>query len=324
MKPVCHSHSPVLLAVLTVPLSILPLAAQADYNRASPFDISIHTGMGVDTGSLRWSIAGDPQGSTGPDILSELSYRDLNFKVYRIQGDIQIHQGWLRGSNLFVDYKTGRASAGEVQDSDYTGNNRTREYSRSLSSARDSTLDVLELGIGYRIPLGQTTSLLPAIALTRQQQSLKMTNGQQTVDTRDPGNLGRFRGTLDSTYDTEWLGGWAGLSWEYKTRYQRLSLGYRYYRMDYHAEADWNLRTDFAHPKSFEHWAVGGGGHLDLAWTLHLTSSLALNASWFRQEWSTGTGRDRVYLANGTTASSQLNDVNWQSEGYNLGLQLAF
>lgn len=314
-------------SLLTASLLVSAAASQA-YPAfpvpTAPFDLSVHTGMGADTSTLQWSIAADPTGKTGPNVLSELTYRDVTFTVFNASAELRIYRGWLQGSSIFLDYRTGQGTGGEVQDSDYNGNNRTQEYSRSLSSAKDSTLNSLELGIAHPVQMTASTWLVPAVAFARHQQNMVMTDGQQTVDTYNPSNLGAFRGTLNSTYTSEWTGAWAGMSWEYKTRYHQLALGYKHYWMNYHAEADWNLRSDFAHPKSFEHWAVGGGSKFDVRYALHLSPAFSVNLSWYRLDWGTGTGEDKVYFANGTTGGSQLNEVTLESTGYNLGLQLLF
>lgn len=321
MKPV---ETTLFQSFLAACVLCIPVAAQAYPTAPAPFDLSIQTGMGSDTGSLQWSIAADPSGETGPDVLSELSYRDVKFSVFNASADLRIHRGILAGSNLFMTYRAGQATSGEVQDSDYSGNNRTQEYSRSLSSAEDSTLGSIEFGIGHTFYPTPSTRFVPAVAWARHYQNMTMTDGRQTVDTHNPSNLGAFRGTLNSSYETEWTGAWAGFNWEYVTRQHRLSLGVKQYWLDYHAVADWNLRSDFAHPKSFEHWAVGGGTGFDVRYQYHFSNSFSVTMAWYQLDWSTGTGEDKVYFANGTTGGSQLNEVTWESTGYNMGLQLLF
>lgn len=322
MKPV---HSPIFQSFLLLPLLAFPLSASAFYPKSpAPFDIRIDTGVGVDTSTLQWNIAADPSGRTGPNILSELSYRDVTFTVFNASADIHIHQGWLQGSTIFMDYRAGQATGGEVQDSDYNGNNRTQEYSRSLSSARDSTLRSIEIGVSHGISLTGNSRLVPALAVARHEQNMVMTDGRQTVDIYNPDNLGDFRGTLNSTYASQWTGAWTGMNWEYSTRFHQLSAGYRYYWLHYHAEADWNLRSDFAHPKSFEQWAHGGGSAWELSYKLSFSQAFSLSLSWYRQDWDTGTGKDKVYFADGSTGSTQLNEVTWESTGYNMGLQFLF
>ena len=322
MKPV---HNALFQSLIATSLLVAGFAeAQTFYQAPPAFDITIHTGMGTDVGSMQWSIAADPSGETGPNVLSELSYRDVKFSVFNASASVDIHRGWLRNSTLFMDYRAGQATSGEVQDSDYDGNNRTQEYSRSLSSAEDSSLGSLEIGISRAFQITEHTRLAPAVAYAHHYQNMVMTDGQQTIDLYNPANLGAFRGALNSSYSAEWNGAWAGVNWLYITRSHRLTLGYKQYWMDYHAEADWNLRSDFAHPKSFEHWAVGYGAGLDIQYEYQFSTNFSLSLSWFQNDWKTDPGEDRVYFADGTTGGSQLNEVTWKSTGYNMGLQLLF
>ncbi|HEX4937825.1 MAG TPA: hypothetical protein VFX11_04065 [Candidatus Kapabacteria bacterium] len=303
-------------------VSLLSAGTAAPALAQAPFDLKVHSGMGNETGNLQWSIADDPTGATGPNVLSELTYRDLQFSVFHASGELAFNHGALRNTVLFLDYQTGQATDGEVQDSDYNGNNRTREYSRSLSSAEESSLDGFTVGLGYRFRINQYNALTPMAAYTRQNQDLVMTQGQQVVDAYNPNNLGAFRGTLNSTYLTDWTGAWAGVRWNLETRAHTLALTLKNFWMDYHAEADWNLRNDFAHPKSFEHWATGGGTGVDLSYQYRLSNNFSLRADWYQQNWETGTGQDTVYFANGTTGGSQLNEVSWESTGFSMGIQL--
>lgn len=288
----------------------------------APFDLKLLSGMGNQTGNLQWSIADDPTGQDGPNVLSELSYRDVQFSVFHVSGEILFTQGALRNKLLLLDYYTGQATDGEVQDSDYRSNNRTGEYSRSLSSAEQSSLGGLTLGLGHRFQMNQYSVLTPMLAYTRHHQDMVMTQGVQVIDIYNPNNLGRFRGTLNSNYNAEWSGAWAGVRWSLESPDHQLSLTLKNYWLDYYAEADWNLRSDFAHPKSFEHNTAGGGLGLDLSYQYRISSALFLRMSWFQQKWDTEAGQDTVFFADGSTGGSQLNEVSWESTGISMGLQL--
>ena len=288
----------------------------------APFDIQIHSGMGTQTGTLQWSIAGDASGKTGPNVLSELTYRNVSYSVFEASGEVRFNEGWLSDSTLFLEYRKGQANDGQAQDSDYNGNNRTQEYSRSTSSTNNSSMDALTIGVGYRFYLSDHTSLQPMAAFTQNHQTMLMTDGTQVVDTYNPTNIGAFRNPLDSRYATSWTGGWAGLQWHYETPTQRFGLSVKEYAMDYHAEANWNLRKDFAHPKSFEQWSYGNGTGIDLSYQYLVSENFSLWANWFKQSWKANPGRDRVYFADGTTSDSHLNGATWDSTGVSLGLLL--
>lgn len=318
MKPVSRLFFQHFLTV-----SLLTAGSISSAFAQAPFDLSIQSGMGNQTGNLQWSIADDPSGQSGPNVLSELTYRDVQFSVFHASGEVRFNQGRLRDSLLFLDYQTGQANGGEVQDSDFNGNNRSQEYSRSLSSAEESSLNGFTLGTGRRFRISQHNVLTPMAAFTRQQQEMVMTQGKQIVDAYNPSNLGAFRGTLNSSYATEWTGAWAGVQWSFETRDHQLALSVKNFWLDYYAAADWNLRSDFAHPKSFEHQAAGTGTGIDLSYQYQFSQNFSLRMNWFQQNWETETGQDTVFFANGTTGGSQLNGVSWESSGFSMGLLLA-
>ncbi len=153
-----------------------------------------------------------------------------------------------------------------------------------------------------------------------------MIDGYQTLnedpDDRTEGYVGPFP-DLDSSYDALWHGVWAGLESEWRpARTLALNCGIEYHVVDYHAKADWNLRDDLAHPKSFEHWASGEGfqGRAGLAWELPKRWSMHLDYTYRRWHADEG-GLDRTYSANGTFSDTGLNEVNWESQSLLLGFK---
>lgn len=289
--------------------------------QGNTFDIDIHTGVGDRQGTLAWNIAG---GDNGPNILSELTYDDVTFRQLELSAILHIRAGEFANSDLFITWLDGDAADGSVQDSDYTGDNRTGEYSRSEASAEDSRMDDLTLGAGYTLHLDANTRLRPTVGFTRKQQYMTMSDGVQIVDTRNPSNLGPFRNALKSSYNTEWESFWLGLEWQYTTRYHQFHASIKQYWLDYHAVADWNLRADFAHPKSFEQWATGTGYGLSLQYHYQLSDSLAMWLDWSQESWRTRRGDDRVYLADGSTIDGTLNEATWKASGFTTGIVLRF
>ena len=49
-----------------------------------------------------------------------------------------------------------------------------------------------------------------------------------------------------------------------------------------------------------------------------------LNVNFDYQDWSTDNGTGKVFFADGTTAKTQLNEVNWTSYTLMMGLSLRF
>ena len=229
-------------------------SARPKADRPVRFEFALDAGYRFD--ELKWNIAGNLSG-TSPNILSELTWENLRTFQLKLSNTTTVKEViYLRG---YLDY--GWINAGDNQDSDYAGDDRTLEFSRSNNNSDDGNMLDGSIGIGYRITFGgDTFQLIPLLGYSYHEQNLRMTDGYQTIPA-----FGSFPG-LDSTYETRWYGPWIGVDFKIQTRefdsFVKRAVFYTTlegHSVDYDAEADWNLRTDFAHPKSFEHDAEGDG-----------------------------------------------------------------
>jgi len=294
----------------------------AEKKKAIPLETDFTLSAGYRRDDLDWNIAGDITGNN-PNVLSELTWDDVESYQLKLQGNFV----WpniiaFRG---YANY--GWVFDGDNQDSDYLGDNRTFEFSRSNNSTDDDYVRDASLAIGYPFRFGQTVlgTITPLLGYSYHEQNLKITDGYQTIP-----DLGPFPG-LDSSYDAEWQGPWIGFDIGFKAkkittfahRFETY-FTYEYHWVDYNAEADWNLRDDFAHPKSFEHDADGNGWKIGTGFNLWLYRDWALNFNYDYQDWSTDGGKDKVFFSDGSTAKTKLNEVNWTSYALSLGVSLHF
>jgi len=317
----------VFLAALTL-LPGLNLFAQDDelsVTSSSPLlTTTIAVGAGTRTGDLEWSIASNSNGSATPNILSELTYNDVDFKEYTARLTLLINSGDYQQGYLEASFKQGKSDDGVVTDSDYRGDNRTLEYSRSLSSAKDSESLEFKAAIGYRFTPHPYITLIPLLGYIYSEQDMRMRNGVQVVDTTFPITLGPFRSVLDSSYKAEWHGGWLGLNTVFHSARHRFDFKAEYQLSDYQAEANWNLRSDFQHPKSFAHWADGEGLTLTARYQLLFNNGIALWLQYDFEDWKTDPGKDVVYGADGSKGETRLNEVTWVSTAYYAGFHVTF
>jgi len=263
------------------------------------------------------------------NVLSELTWDDL--KIFQVKGEATLSfdkRFYLKGAVARGDIRDGKN-----RDSDYDGDNRTNEILRSNSKSKgDNVLDT-QIGIGYRFTFTDQAVhrdywFIPYVGYSRHEQNLRLTDGNQIIDTVD-NDLGPFPG-LNSTYRTEWEGPWAGVElWLEGPNHFMVFGNLEYHWLDYYAEADWNLRTGpdgFAHPKSFEHTAEGNG----LTGTVGFIFQPVKDKSWLVkvsadfQNWETDPGIDKVFFDNGSTDESTLNQANWESVSVNVGLRVPF
>lgn len=315
MKQSPIQQSTVLAGLLVSTLTCSGLQAN------TAFDVNVNSGLGTEQGTLQWDIAG---GTNGPNVLSELTYENVTFQVYKVAAEVDFHQGPLAKSRLFFSYKSGTATDGEVQDSDYAGDNRTSEYSRSTASAADSKISGFDIGIGRRFQIDAYQSIIPSVAYFNTSQLMKMSDGVQVVDAFNNNNLGPFRNTLKSSYDATWQGLKFGLNWSVATPAHHLELNLTQFLLNFYSEADWNLRSDFAHPKSFEQSAVGLGFGVSLNYRFQVSDAFSVWLNWSQQNWQTNSGNDTVFFADGTQASGELNGASWKSSTLVTGLVLKF
>ncbi|GEM_PF-990201 len=271
---------------------------------------------------LRWNIAGNINGQN-PDVLSELTWEDL--QIFLLKGHGQLLFGGLVRVESMMDY--GWINDGKNQDSDYNGNGRTLEYSRSNNETDNDDVMDLSFGAGLQFPikspineeLGADHLQLALLSgYSYHEQNLRITNGFQSIPANGP------FGGLNSTYQTRWDGPWVGMELYGEKDKMRGLARVEYHWFDYYAHADWNLRTDLAHPKSYEHETDGkgisvlldGGYQLSRNWTFDLNADIKV--------WNAGPGIDRTFASSGATAETRLNEVEWLSYAVTGGLTYHF
>jgi hypothetical protein len=290
---------------------------------------SIYGEYGYRVDNLDWSIAGS---SGTPNILSELTWDDLETFQTKIGGIIPISKISIDESisgELFLKgyIAQGNIHSGDNQDSDYIGNNRTSEFSRSNNDSDSGNVRDYSLAINYRlppIPDNNNFFMTPKIGYSLHEQNLVMTNGFQTIDTATPANVGPFSG-LNSSYDASWKGPFIGLSLEYYLKdTHQFEISGQFHIVDYYGKANWNLRTDFQHPKSFEHEANGSGINMELKYKFSPLDQLSLSLALSHKRFTTQEGIDRTFFSSGTVTEQQLNSVNWNSTSLTTGIAYNF
>jgi hypothetical protein len=277
--------------------------------------LELHGGYRQD--DLSWSIA-DTDGS--PDILSEVSFDDL--RIAQIGAELDLRTA--RGFEAEVALRFGEIVEGDNRDSDYLGDDRTGEFSRSDNAVEDDDVWDGSVGIGWGFDwtdsrTGRSARFIPMVGYSVHQQNLRITDGYQTIPP-----TGSFPG-LDSTYEAEWRGPWLGVHSLYEaTAKWSAEIDLEFHFADYEAVAQWNLREDLAQPKSFEQEAEGRGLRLLLKGVRRLGPRSDFTLRLALDDWETDAGTDRIFLADGSVVSTRLNEVEWQSLAIEAGWRLRF
>ena len=318
-------------------------AHAADYFDATKLEnVTLQMDAGFRRDQLDWNIAGNLDGEN-PNILSELSWEGVD--IFQIHANSRLEISGLpylkrfeKNALLIADVAIGKVFNGEVQDSDYAGDDRSLEWSRSDNgSDKGVTVDLSgAFGPVFRSPRFNKLTLTPLVGYAFNMQGLYMTDGQQTTsepsirtlyfgsDASLPPEVGPIPG-LNSSYTAYWYGPWIGLQADYEVNDRiRLEGALEYHWIEYFAQADWNLRSDFDHPVSFEHEAKGSG----VVW--NFKGTYALDEQWSAllrlefQRWQTDSGTDRTYFSDGGVGVARLNEVNWDSFAFGAGVEYRF
>ncbi len=296
------------------------------------------TELGVDLGfrtdNLKWSIPGEFYGKDNnlyqQNVVSELTWKNVKSTYLNGHGTFEDGQLVVRG-----DVGRGVINSGDNQDSDYRGNDRTQEFSRSNNKSNGDHVSDMKIGFGLKFNLmadeatGSKFQLTPMAGLSSHVQSLRMTNMRQTVSVPlyapvgiTPPAVGSYYG-LNSSYKTSWKGPWIGMDALFQVDHQiALRANFEHHKADYSARANWNLRDDLAHPTSFAHTASGDGNVLRLGLEMALSAQASVVFSIVSQQWTTGSGTDHFYFSDGVSEYGVLNPVKWRSRAYQLGIQI--
>lgn len=292
----------------------------ANESRATErFKVKSHLKAGYQRNDLNWNIA---DVDNNPNVLSELQWKKVESAMVETGVTITYADSWQAEAKLGYGYTVN----GRNQDSDYDFNNRQGEFSRSYSISEDGAIFDFSAALGYSLTLWDkpvfSYKVTPKIGFAYHTQQFGDSHAVQAIPAY--GNFGN--GGLNKTYDATWFGPWGGLSAEMLFA-ERLSVqnSISYHLAKYEGTGNWMLRGDFQHPTSFRHSANGNGivvsssvGYLmDSDWTVRLSADY--------QRWKAhNKGIDTTFFSGGYVGETKLNEVNWNSYGFNLGVEYNF
>jgi len=280
--------------------------------------INIDSRTGFRRANLSWNIAA-PDGE--PNVLSELEYTDLEIFEASFNARAVVNKIYSRASISF-----GKIIEGSATDSDYTEDNRNSLSSISQSDINDEVHDLC-IGLGYQIDLfSDKFKIAPLAGVSYHTQNIRQTNGVQTVSAGAgvPAQGQPLRG-LNSTYETEWRSWFVGIDLDFEVvKNLFLSSSLEYHNAAYEAAANWNLRDDFAHPVSFTHEALGEGAVVNISVNRVFAENWLIGLMYGWEGWSTAPGEDVLFWEDGTTTTSPLNTVNWDSQSLNISIGYNF
>ncbi len=287
---------------------------------------------GIRRDSLDWSIAGN-----NTNVLSELTWESVDSYQLSLANRSRYKRHlYVRGHLSYSWIRDGR-----VRDSDYGADDRSDEFSRSISETNDDDLWDVSLGGGYAFYFADDRLMVaPMIGFSYNKQNFRIENGRQVISadnpySTNPGDnpppVGPLSSELNSTYFARWMGPWVGCDVRYRLDGQmpyrppmELGLAIEVHWADYYGEGNWNLRDDLEHPKSFEHETTGFGVRLAGDAVIHCSDRWSVTIMAEYQDWTSEAGTDRIFTVFDGTLKTRLNEVNWSSTSILLGAVYQF
>jgi Protochlamydia outer membrane protein len=263
-------------------------------------------GVGYRRDNLKWTIAG-PNGF--PNILSSLDWKGLG--ICQIVGTARVVTQNHIYARAKADY--GVIVSGKNIDSDYLGNDRTFEISRTKNDAGKGEVYDLTAGVGYQFSFFcDSLKIAPLVGYSHNEQHLRQYHGNQVIGFVFSG--GRFPG-LHSNYRAKWQGPWIGVDASYDIDCSwNLYGSLEYHWAHYHGTGHWNLNTAFI--RDFKQTSQdASGGLVTIGATYLICDGWTLGIELNYIAMKVHHGRDRVYFDFGTFGS-KLNSVKWHSASY--------
>ncbi|WP_020407485.1 omptin family outer membrane protease [Hahella ganghwensis] len=285
--------------------------------------LDAYLNVGYGSGQLDWNIA-DTDGS--PDVLSELVYNIDDVVILELGGRLFVESGPLDQAFGEMRGWVGLIEDGTSEDRDWNSDNRTDLYSFSRAELYGHNLKKFSLAVGYRFSVTEWMTLSPMLGYTYSSQSMRVRNGVQIIS-EAPSTVapGSFSG-LDSAYDASWSGGWLGGEVVFNfAEHHELVVRLEYHEADYEAEANWNLRSDLAHPVSFRHNIEDQKGYLagvNYRYPLYKQFSIIVAVEY--EKFKGKDGIDTIFGSDGSTSATRLNEVNWELTRFSVGANYRF
>ena len=285
-------------------LAIILCCVGMGYGQDLEKKLQVSVSVGAQEESLNWSIAGNSSGQN-PNVLSELKWK--NVASFNFSGELRWNV-WNRVM-IYGSYNRSRITSGDVSDIDYAGDNRTQStYNQSFTDNKGNT-NAWYAGAGYMIFNNSRFSLTPYVGYGINKQSFYILD-----------NTGQFP-DLNSSYFTRWKGPFIKITSSVQLiNSLKIAADITYNQVNYNAQGDWNLISQFQHPISYTHMASGYGVNAGARLVYQIMPNVGVHIGYNYFNWQTGNGTDMLYLSSGQVDKTQMNGVYrkgyWVSGGF--------
>jgi len=300
-----------LKTLLLLPLLVGLASGCTAQNKKNP-SLTIVPKAGYSSSSLNFSIAGTTAG-TNPNILSELKWKNISAFVYGADIELQLTKRFI----VEAGFSRSHTAGGNVSDIDYAEDNRSSIFSELYAGSHKGYSQAMDIHAGYLFWERDNVTLKGYIGYRHLTQKLYIVNRKRSTSESDM----YYQEGLNSYYKTNWhmLGSTAELGWRAANK---LHLSYRLggYFCRYNAYGDWNLRNEFAHPKSYTHKDAGYRLTNQVVVRKAIGERTGLQFSYSYDVGKTKNGHDILYLNNSASLRTRLNEVRTAEHRLDVGI----
>lgn len=298
----------VLLSLLLLSNTFNSILFSQENNNAT-WNISPYAGLAIN--NLSFNIAGNELG-TNPNILSELKWNKTLSVDFGVRLDYTIKNFQVNG-----DFTFSQNLSGNVSDIDYNRDNRQGAYSELYLSNHKGNGFSFRLEPGFQIIKTNSSTFGPFISFQYAKNRNYLLNQKQWTN-RD---MDYING-LNSYYEYKFPEYGLGLFYNQKLT-DKLNVDFKISGSysQYYAYGNWNLRSEFLQPVSYEHKGQGYSIRPDLKFTHQLSRSTALNLGYRMHYYYMSDGKDYLYTHADGLTKSKLNEVEMMNHQILVGIK---
>lgn len=271
------------------------------------------------TSDLVWSIAAGPGENYNPDRLSELTFTNMKNR------GLGVEIGWMARLNeniafiLEGKFSKSDLQSGDVRDSDYASSGRSTEFSRSYAQSDDGSDEYFSATVGLKYRWFQTKGhyISFLLGLSKLDRDINISQGVQYLPLE---NRGAQLVGLNSSYDSRWNSLFYSVSTEHAFTWGTVGFQVKMHPgMEFDADANWNLREDFAHPTSFAHTGEGDGIEYVFGYSYAFHDQSDIYTQYEIMEFNVADGYDHVFYGDGSSYVTRLNNADLESQSLVFG-----
>ena len=286
------------------------------------FSFFYYLESGYQHDSFKWDIAG-PNGN--PDTLTEVEWNDLSLVGFNAGFNVPILYNFI----LKADAGYAWTVAGNSQQTSFLHDGKTDPFTSVENDSGEGYAWFGSIALGYAFDFGSkfndpvALNITPLAGYSWREQNLKADNGHELLtgfERNDPSTLG-----LENSYSANWSGPWLGGDITLSAfRHHQLFSSFQHHWAEYEAEGDWRQSEDVQKSTGFEHSADATGIVASAGYRYIKHDSWGLSLSVDYQKWDADSGTEILFTTQGARVNSWLNDVERESLGVNLGINMNY